>query len=116
MIGREKRVVAIEQYLALKRVFDPVMTDCVRRSDNRTYFDKSWLRHAAAGETHHRQDRPVTGSTDLDDPRLSTGCRSSVRGIVYVGLDALTDAEVAAAVGNQCSPTVSVAGQVLQAR
>ncbi|CAJ8089600.1 conjugative coupling factor TraD, PFGI-1 class [Burkholderia pseudomallei] len=41
MVGREKRVVAIEQYLSLARVYDPVL-DGLRSAVryDRTYFDK----------------------------------------------------------------------------
>ena len=119
MIGREKRVVAIEQYLAVKRVFDPVM-DGLRSAVryDRTYFDKivasllPLLEKLTTGKTAQLL---APNYTDLDDPRPIFDWMQIIRkrGIVYVGLDALTDAEVAAAVGNSMfADLVSVAGHI----
>jgi len=119
MIGREKRVVAIEQYLAAKRVFDPVM-DGLRSAVryDRTYFDKivasllPLLEKLTTGKTAQLL---APNYTDLDDPRPIFDWMQIIRkrGIVYVGLDALTDAEVAAAVGNSMfADLVSVAGHI----
>ncbi|WAH55494.1 type IV conjugative transfer system coupling protein TraD [Pseudomonas silvicola] len=119
MIGREKRVVAIEQYLAAKRIFDPVM-DGLRSAVryDRTYFDKivasllPLLEKLTSGKTAQLL---APNYTDLDDPRPIFDWLQVIRkrGIVYVGLDALTDAEVAAAVGNSMfADLVSVAGHI----
>jgi conjugative coupling factor TraD (TOL family) len=119
MVGREKRVVAIEQYLAAKRVFDPVM-DGLRSAVryDRTYFDKivasllPLLEKLTTGKTAQLL---APNYTDLDDPRPIFDWMQVIRkrGIVYVGLDALTDAEVAAAVGNSMfADLVSVAGHI----
>ncbi|TFZ36151.1 type IV conjugative transfer system coupling protein TraD [Pseudomonas syringae] len=119
MVGREKRVVAIEQYLAAKRIFDPVM-DGLRSAVryDRTYFDKivasllPLLEKLTSGKTAQLL---APNYTDLEDPRPIFDWMQIIRkrGIVYVGLDALTDAEVAAAVGNSMfADLVSVAGHI----
>ncbi|SFQ19696.1 type IV conjugative transfer system coupling protein TraD [Pseudomonas borbori] len=119
MLGREKRVVAIEQYLAAKRVFDPVL-DGLRSAVryDRTYFDKivasllPLLEKLTTGKTAQLL---APDYTNLADPRPIFDWLQIMRkrGIVYVGLDALTDAEVAAAVGNSMfADLVSVAGHI----
>ncbi|NWL48742.1 conjugative coupling factor TraD, PFGI-1 class [Pseudomonas hunanensis] len=119
MIGREKRVVAIEQYLTAKRLFDPVM-DGLRSAVryDRTYFDKivasllPLLEKLTSGKTAQLL---APNYADLDDPRPIFDWLQVIRkrGIVYVGLDALSDAEVAAAVGNSMfADLVSVAGHI----
>ncbi|ELF6208314.1 type IV conjugative transfer system coupling protein TraD [Pseudomonas putida] len=119
MIGREKRVVAIEQYLTAKRLFDPVM-DGLRSAVryDRTYFDKivasllPLLEKLTSGKTAQLL---APNYSDLNDPRPIFDWLQVIRkrGIVYVGLDALSDAEVAAAVGNSMfADLVSVAGHI----
>ena len=119
MIGREKRVVANEQYLTVKRLFDPVM-DGLRSAVryDRTYFDKivasllPLLEKLTSGKTAQLL---APNYADLDDPRPIFDWLQVIRkrGIVYVGLDALSDAEVAAAVGNSMfADLVSVAGHI----
>ncbi|MDT3750415.1 MULTISPECIES: type IV conjugative transfer system coupling protein TraD [Pseudomonas] len=119
MIGREKRVVAIEQYLTAKRLFNPVM-DGLRSAVryDRTYFDKivasllPLLEKLTSGKTAQLL---APNYADLDDPRPIFDWLQVIRkrGIVYVGLDALSDAEVAAAVGNSMfADLVSVAGHI----
>ncbi|MFJ4387094.1 type IV conjugative transfer system coupling protein TraD [Pseudomonas sp. NPDC089408] len=119
MVGREKRVVAIEQYLTAKRIFDPVM-DGLRSAVryDRTYFDKivasllPLLEKLTSGKTARLL---APNYSDLDDPRPIFDWLQVIRkrGIVYVGLDALSDAEVAAAVGNSMfADLVSVAGHI----
>jgi hypothetical protein len=91
MIGREKRVVALEQYLSQVRIYDPVLDG---------------LRSAV---------RYAPNYSDLADPRPIFDWMQIIRkrAVVYVGLDALSDAEVAAAVGNSMfSDLVSVAGHI----
>ena len=119
MLGREKRVVAIEQYLAAKRVFDPVL-DGLRSAVryDRTYFDKlvaSLLPLLEKLTTGKVSQLLAPDYTDLDDQRPIFDWLQIIRkrGIVYVGLDAQTDAEVAAAVGNSMfADLVGVAGHV----
>jgi len=119
MIGREKRVVALEQYLAQVRHYDPVL-DGLRSAVryDRTYFDKivasllPLLEKLTTGKTAQLL---APNYSDLNDPRPIFDWMQIIRkrAIVYVGLDALSDAEVAAAVGNSMfSDLVSVAGHV----
>ncbi|UOB57014.1 type IV conjugative transfer system coupling protein TraD [Burkholderia pyrrocinia] len=119
MVGREKRVVALEQYLTQVRVYDPVL-DGLRSAVryDRTYFDKivasllPLLEKLTTGKTAQLL---APNYADLDDPRPIFDWMQIIRkrAIVYVGLDALSDAEVAAAVGNSMfSDLVSVAGHL----
>jgi conjugative coupling factor TraD (TOL family) len=119
MIGRELRVVAIEQYLSMSRIFDPVLEglrSAVRY--DRTYFDKivaSLLPLLEKLTTGKIAQLLAPNYSDLLDPRPIFEWMQVIRkrGIVYVGLDALSDAEVAAAVGNSMfSDLVSVAGHL----
>ncbi|VBF49874.1 type IV conjugative transfer system coupling protein TraD [Burkholderia pseudomallei] len=119
MVGREKRVVAIEQYLSQARVFDPVL-DGLRSAVryDRTYFDKivaSLLPLLEKLTTGRIAQLLAPDYRDLADPRPIFDWMQVIRkrAIVYVGLDALSDAEVAAAVGNSMfSDLVSVAGHI----
>ncbi|CAJ4803128.1 conjugative coupling factor TraD, PFGI-1 class [Burkholderia pseudomallei] len=119
MVGREKRVVAIEQYLSQARVFDPVL-DGLRSAVryDRTYFDKivaSLLPLLEKLTTGKIAQLLAPDYRDLADPRPIFDWMQVIRkrAIVYVGLDALSDAEVAAAVGNSMfSDLVSVAGHI----
>ncbi len=119
MVGREKRVVALEQYRSQVRVYDPVL-DGLRSAVryDRTYFDKivasllPLLEKLTTGKTAQLL---APNYSDLDDPRPIFDWMQIIRkrAVVYVGLDALSDAEVAAAVGNSMfSDLVSVAGHI----
>ena len=119
MIGREKRVAALEQYLAQVRHYDPVL-DGLRSAVryDRTYFDKivasllPLLEKLTTGKTAQLL---APNYSDLNDPRPIFDWLQIIRkrAVVYVGLDALSDAEVAAAVGNSMfSDLVSVAGHI----
>jgi conjugative coupling factor TraD (TOL family) len=119
MVGREKRVVALEQYLSQVRVYDPVL-DGLRSAVryDRTYFDKivasllPLLEKLTTGKTAQLL---APNYSDLNDPRPIFDWMQIIRkrAVVYVGLDALSDAEVAAAVGNSMfSDLVSVAGHI----
>ena len=118
MIGREKRVVALEQYLAgahlrpgARRLRSAVRYD-------RTYFDKivaSLLPLLEKLTTGKIAQLLAPNYSDLGDPRPIFDWMQIIRkrAVVYVGLDALSDAEVAAAVGNSMfSDLVSVAGHI----
>lgn len=119
MMGRDKRVVAIEQYLSQVRVYDPVL-DGLRSAVryDRTYFDKivaSLLPLLEKLTTGKIAQLLAPNYSDLNDPRPIFDWMQVVRkrAVVYVGLDALSDAEVAAAVGNSMfSDMVSVAGHI----
>ncbi|MGP3790522.1 type IV conjugative transfer system coupling protein TraD [Pseudomonas sp. B392_1p] len=119
MVGREKRVVALEQYLSQARVYDPVL-DGLRSAVryDRTYFDKivasllPLLEKLTTGKTSQLL---APNYSDLNDPRPIFDWLQVVRkrAVVYVGLDALSDAEVAAAVGNSMfADLMSVAGHI----
>jgi len=119
MIGREKRVVALEQYLSQVRAYDPVL-DGLRSAVryDRTYFDKivaSLLPLLEKLTTGKIAQLLAPNYSDLSDPRPIFDWMQIIRkrAVVYVGLDALSDAEVAAAVGNSMfSDLVSVAGHI----
>ncbi|OCX15348.1 type IV conjugative transfer system coupling protein TraD [Ectopseudomonas hydrolytica] len=119
MLGREKRVVALEQYLSQVRTYDPVL-DGLRSAVryDRTYFDKivasllPLLEKLTTGKTAQLL---APNYSDLNDPRPIFDWMQVVRkrAVVYIGLDALSDAEVAAAVGNSMfSDLVSIAGHI----
>ncbi|MBK1492697.1 type IV conjugative transfer system coupling protein TraD [Pseudomonas aeruginosa] len=119
MIGREKRVVALEQYLAQARNYDPVL-DGLRSAVryDKTYFDKivasllPLLEKLTSGKIAQLL---APNYSDLTDSRPIFDWMQAIRkrAIVYVGLDALSDAEVASAVGNSMfSDLVSVAGHI----
>ncbi|MGP6110851.1 type IV conjugative transfer system coupling protein TraD [Pseudomonas aeruginosa] len=119
MIGREKRVVALEQYLSQVRTYDPVL-DGLRSAVryDRTYFDKivasllPLLEKLTTGKTAQLL---APNYSNLNDPRPIFDWMQIVRkrAVVYVGLDALSDAEVAAAVGNSMfADLVSIAGHI----
>ncbi|QEY57773.1 type IV conjugative transfer system coupling protein TraD [Pseudomonas sp. C27(2019)] len=119
MRGRDKRVVAVEQYISQSSFFDPVM-DGLRSAVryDRTYFDKivasllPLLEKLTTGKT---AELLAPNYADLTDPRPIFDWMQVIRkkGVVYVGLDAMSDAVVASAVGNSMfADLVSVAGQI----
>jgi len=119
MIGREKRVVAIEQYLAMSKIYDPIL-DGLRSAVryDKTYFDKivaSLLPLLEKLTTGKIAQLLAPNYSDLNDARPILDWMQAIRqrAIVYVGLDALSDTEVAAAVGNSMfADLVSVAGHI----
>ncbi|WMY72489.1 type IV conjugative transfer system coupling protein TraD [Buttiauxella selenatireducens] len=117
--GRDKYVVALEQYLAATRIHDPILEglrSAVRY--DKTYFDKivaSLLPLLEKLTTGKAAQLLAPSYSDLDDPRPIFDWQQIIRkrGIVYVGLDALSDTEIAAAVGNSMfADLVSVAGYI----
>lgn len=117
--GRDKYVVALEQYLAATKIYDPVL-DGLRSAMryDKTYFDKivasllPLLEKLTTGKTAQLL---APSYSDLDDPRPIFDWQQIIRkrGIVYVGLDALSDTEIAAAVGNSMfADLVSIAGYI----
>lgn len=119
MRGRDKRVVAIEQYLGAAKIYDDVM-DGLRSAVryDRTYFDKivaSLLPLLEKLTTGKVAQLLAPNYGDINDTRPIYDWMQVIRkrGVVYVGLDALTDADVAAAVGNSMfADLVSVAGHI----
>ncbi len=119
MIGREKRVVALDQYLTSQRIYDPILDglkSAVRY--DKTYFDKivaSLLPLLEKLTTGKIAQLLAPNYSDLNDPRAIIDWMQVIRqrAIVYVGLDALSDAVVASAVGNSMfADLVSVAGHI----
>lgn len=119
MRGRPLRVIAVDQYLNQTRVMDPVM-DGLRSAVryDKTYFDKivaSLLPLLEKLTTGRMAELIAPDYHDVNDPRPIFDWTQVVRkrAVVYVGLDALSDTEVAAAVGNSMfSDLVSVAGHI----
>lgn len=119
MRGRPLRVIAVDQYLNQTRVMDPVM-DGLRSAVryDKTYFDKivaSLLPLLEKLTTGRMAELIAPDYHDVNDPRPIFDWMQVVRkrAVVYVGLDALSDTEVAAAVGNSMfSDLVSVAGHI----
>ncbi|WP_419736344.1 type IV conjugative transfer system coupling protein TraD [Pseudomonas sp. COR18] len=119
MRGRQPRVTAIDQYLSRTRVADPVM-DGLRSAVryDKTYFDKivaSLLPLLEKLTTGRMAELISPDYGALDDPRPIFDWMQVIRkrAVVYVGLDALSDPEVAAAVGNSMfADLVSVAGHI----
>ncbi|EOF5506060.1 type IV conjugative transfer system coupling protein TraD [Salmonella enterica] len=119
MLGRDPHVVALEQYLNAEKFYDPILDDLLSavRYD-KTYFDK------IVASLLPLLEKLTTGTLaallapdyhDLDDTRPILDWQQAIRqkAVVYVGLDALSDAVVAAAVGNSMfADLVSVAGHL----
>lgn len=117
--GRDKRAIAMVLYVKEQGLSDAV-ADGLRSAMeyDKTYFDK------IVASLLPLMEKLTTGKTaelispdylDTDDPRPIFDWRSVIRagGIVYVGLDAQADADVAAAVGNSMfADLCSVAGQL----
>lgn len=119
MLGRDPHVVALEQYLNAEKLYDPILDGLLSavRYD-KTYFDK------IVASLLPLLEKLTTGTLaallapdyhDLDDARPILDWQQAIRqkAVVYVGLDALSDAVVAAAVGNSMfADLVSVAGHL----
>lgn len=116
------RIWAVEMALsseAGKKLYDPIL-DGLRSAVryDRTYFDKivasllPLLEKLTSGKT---AELLAPDYLNMDDPRPIFDWEQVIRkrGIVYIGLDALTDAQVASAVGNSMfADLVSVAGHI----
>ena len=117
--GRSKEAIACMQLLQAQGVYDPVLDGLVSAFKyDKTYFDK------IVSSVGPLMEKLTTGTIaalispdygDARDPRPIFEWMDVVRqrGIVYVGLDALTDTTVAGAVGNSMfADLVSVAGHL----
>jgi len=113
--GRDPTAVALYKYVQKKNIDDPVLEGLVSAFKyDRTYFDK------IVSSVGPLMEKLTTGAvadliapTSSDDPRPIFSWLDVIRnkGIVYVGLDALSDTTVAAAVGNSMfADLVSIAG------
>lgn len=119
MRGRNPNAIALARYLQQLNVYDPVLDGLASAFKyDKTYFDK------IVSSVGPLMEKLTTGTiaalispdlTNVEDPRPVLEWMDVIRrrGIVYVGLDALTDSTVASAVGNSMfADLVSVAGHL----
>ncbi|MCE2573838.1 type IV conjugative transfer system coupling protein TraD [Motilimonas eburnea] len=119
MKGRSHRTCALESYFTEHEIFDPVimgLRSAVRY--DKTYFDKltASLLPLLEKLTSGRMAELISPDyLDVKDPRPIIDWMSVIRkkAIVYIGLDAMTDGDVASAVGNSMfSDLVSTSGHL----
>jgi conjugative coupling factor TraD (TOL family) len=117
--GRDRQALALVRYAKERNLFDPV-ADGLRSAFeyDKTYFDKltasllPLLEKLTSGKSG---ELLAPDYRDLRDPRPILDWMRVIRqrGIVYVGLDALADPEVAGAVGNAMfADLTSIAGRL----
>ena len=117
--GRSKEAIALMRHLQTQDLYDPVLDGLVSAFKyDKTYFDK------IVSSVGPLMEKLTTGNIaelispdylDEQDTRPIFEWMDVIRrkGIVYVGLDALTDTTVASAVGNSMfADLVSVAGYI----
>ncbi|MCP5417423.1 MAG: type IV conjugative transfer system coupling protein TraD [Chromatiaceae bacterium] len=117
--GRDREAIALMHYLQKQDLYDPVLDGLVSAFKyDKTYFDK------IVSSVGPLMEKLTTGKIaelispdylNMDDKRPIFEWLEVIRrkGIVYVGLDALTDTTVASAVGNSMfADLVSVAGHI----
>ncbi|MCP5443267.1 MAG: type IV conjugative transfer system coupling protein TraD [Chromatiaceae bacterium] len=117
--GRDHEAIALMHYLQKQDLYDPVLDGLVSAFKyDKTYFDK------IVSSVGPLMEKLTTGKIaelispdylNMDDNRPIFEWLEVIRkkGIVYVGLDALTDTTVASAVGNSMfADLVSVAGHI----
>lgn len=119
MKGRDLKVVVVDQYIRDEKIFDPVLDGlCSAVRYDKTYFDKivasllPLLEKLTSGKVAELLSPDYT---DITDPRPIFDWEEVIRkrGIVYIGLDALSDLTVASAVGNSMfADLVSMAGHI----
>ena len=116
---REPRVIALEMYIGRMNTYDPIINglrSAVRY--DKTYFDKitaSLLPFLEKITTGRTAELIAPDYFDIEDERPLFDWMQIIRkkGIVYIGLDALSDTDVATAVGNTVfADIVSVAGHI----
>ncbi|MBT8098022.1 MAG: type IV conjugative transfer system coupling protein TraD [Woeseia sp.] len=117
--GRGQRAIALLRFASERQVYDPVADGLRSAFDyDKTYFDKLT---ASLLPLLEKLTSGTTGGllapqyADVDDHRPIVDWMRVIRenGIVYVGLDALSDPEVASAVGNSMfADLTSVAGRL----
>ena len=117
--GRQPEAIALMQYLQSTDFYEPVLDGLMSAFKyDRTYFDKivssvgPLLEKLTTGKI---AELLSPNTKDLEDQRPVLEWLEVIRnkGIVYVGLDALSDTTVASAVGNSMfADLVSVAGHI----
>ena len=120
LVGRDPRVVAIDKYLTLNnKIYDPILGGLYSAVKyDKTYFDKivaSLLPLLEKLTTGKIAELLAPNYNDLNDDRPIFSWEEVIRkrGIVYIGLDALSDTVVASAVGNSMfADLVSMAGHI----
>lgn len=117
--GRSHEAIALVRYAKENGLYDPV-ADGLRSAFeyDKTYFDK------IVASLLPLMEKLISGKTaslispdysDMEDNRPIIDWRQIIRrkGVVYIGLDALTDTAVASAVGNSMfADLVSVSGEI----
>ncbi|OOF72439.1 type IV conjugative transfer system coupling protein TraD [Rodentibacter caecimuris] len=119
MRGRSPEVIAVDQYIRDEQIFDPVLDGlCSAVRYDKTYFDKivasllPLLEKLTSGKVAELLSPDYS---DITDTRPIFDWEEVIRkrGIVYIGLDALSDLTVASAVGNSMfADLVSMAGHI----
>ena len=117
--GRSVEAIALMRHVQAQDLYDPVLDGLISAFKyDKTYFDK------IVSSVGPLMEKLTTGNIaelispnylNEDDPRPIFEWMDVIRrkGIVYVGLDALSDTTVASAVGNSMfADLVSVAGQI----
>ncbi|MDP8189077.1 type IV conjugative transfer system coupling protein TraD [Pasteurella skyensis] len=119
MKGRDPLVVAVEQYIRETKEFEPVLDGlCSAVRYDKTYFDKivaSLLPLLEKLTTGKVSELLSPDYSDIKDSRPIFDWEMIIRkkGIVYVGLDALSDLIVSSSVGNSMlADLVSIAGHI----
>lgn len=116
---RGHHAIAIVRYIKKNDLYDPV-ADGLRSAFeyDKTYFDKivaSLLPLLEKLTTGKVSELLSPNYADMEDPRPVIDWLQVIRrrGVVYVGLDSLSDAEVGSAVGNSMfADLTSIAGQI----
>jgi len=121
MRGRQPQAIALAQYLQSVDLYEPVLDGLMSAFKyDKTYFDKivsslgPLLEKLTSGNIAELLSPNLD---DVSDERAVLEWLTVIRnkGIVYVGLDALSDTTVASAVGNSMfADLVSVAGHVFK--
>ena len=116
MRGRQREAIGLYQYLQQRAQYEPVLDGLMSTFKyDRSYFDKIVSSVGPLLEKLCSGTVAELLSPRTEDPRPVLDWLTTVRrrGIVYVGLDALSDTTVAGAVGNAMfADLVSVAGHL----
>jgi conjugative coupling factor TraD (TOL family) len=117
--GRDHKVIALMRYVKDKQLFDPVAKSLSRTYEyDRGYFDRlvssllPLMEKLTSGKCSELLSPDYLDQSDTR-PIFTWSEIIRSKGIVYIGLDALTDPEVSAAVGNAMfSDLTSTSGRI----